>query len=115
MDDPVAVGVLEGVGDLPGQAQRVGHGKRAAQGLPLHVLHDQVVGSHVEQRADVGVVEGGDREGLVAEALLEGFLRDLDRDGPLQPGVAGLVHLAHPARAHGAHDLVGTKACSGRD
>ena len=76
MDDPVAVGVLERVGDLPRQAQDFGNG-RGPRRPSFDVLHDQVVRPHVEQRADVGLVEGGDREGLVAESLLEGTFETL--------------------------------------
>jgi hypothetical protein len=38
---------------------------------------------------------------------------DLDRDRPPQPRIAGLVHLAHPARAERRDDLVRTEAGTG--
>ena len=113
MDDAVAMSVLESVGDLAGQAQHVGDRERTAQGLAFDVLHNEVVRTHVEQRADVGMVQGRDAQGLVAEALLELLLRDLDRDRPLEPRVAGLVHVAHAARAERAHDLVRAEPSSG--
>src|SRR5438876_11406580 len=40
---------------------------------------------------------------------------DLERDVPLQAGVAGAVNLAHASDAEQAHDLVGTEAVAGRE
>ena len=113
VDDAVAVRVLERIRDLAGEEQRSARRNRASQGPAFHELHHEVVRPHVEQRADVGVVERRHGQRLVAEALLEALLRHLHRDRPLEPRVAGLVDVAHPARAHRAQDLVGTEPGAG--
>ena len=63
-------------------------------------------------RDDVRVVQGGQDLGLTLEAGESlGSSRDrlrehLDRDVAIELGVAGAVHLAHPARAQRREDLV---------
>ena len=46
------------------------------------------------------------------EALGEVFLGNLDGDSTIQPRVAGFVHLAHPTRADGRENFVGSEAGS---
>ena len=64
------------------------------------------------QHADVGVAESCDGARLALEALLErkivaeGEGQDLDRDGSIESGVGGLVHLPHAAGAEHAVDAV---------
>ena len=73
----------------------------------------------VVERADVGVIELGDCAGFTIEALAELRIdserprQDLDRDEAIQPRVARLVDLAHPARAEGGHDFVGSELEAG--
>ena len=68
---------------------------------------------------DAGVVQGGDRPGLVLEpgeaAGVGGQVRrqDLDGDVAAEARVVGEVHLAHAPRAELAADLVGTESGPG--
>ncbi len=77
VDDPGAVGAVQGVGDLPADAEDVGQRQRAAreplgQRLPVDQFHDQIVDStfapHVVQSADVRMIERGHRARLALEA-----------------------------------------------
>ena len=59
-----------------------------------------------------------DRAGLAVEALAElriggeGFGKNLDRDGAIEPRVAGLVHLAHAAGTNRGEDFIGPETSS---
>lgn len=125
MDDSVAVRGIERAGDLGTVAEDEIDRKRSllqsvGQRLAFDQLHYQKVGAvvmaDVEERADVRVVELGDRPGLALEPRLELGIRgeaggeDLDRDVALQTGVPGAPDLSHTPRAEGRDDLVGTKA-----
>jgi len=125
MDDPLLVRPLERIGDLGRVAQHLLRRQRAAlqalgQRLALEQLHhevvDPVLGPHVVERANVGMVEAGDGAGLALEALPERGVgsevggKDLDRDGALEPRVARAVDLAHPTRPQRREDLVGPEA-----
>ena len=116
MDDTRAMGLVEGVGDLAADAQRLIEGKRASrpleasgERLALEILHHQVldvaVAADVVHHADVRMGERGDGARLTLEAQpslgIRGEIRrqDLDGDGPIEPRVAGLVDLAHAASA----------------
>ena len=77
MDDALLVRGVEGVGDLCPELHDLVEWKRASQQairerFPLEELHHQVVGvtlvPDVEERADVGMVERGDRPRLALEA-----------------------------------------------
>jgi hypothetical protein len=76
---------------------------------------------HVEERADVGVVERGDRLGLALEALAallvlgEGGGEDLDGDAAVEAGVLPPPDLAHSAGADRRQELVGPEPRSGLD
>src|SRR5687767_15790632 len=90
-------------------------GETVGQRLPLEVLHDEVLDlafpTDVMQRADVRVRELRDRLRLPLEALARldrgrhVCRQDLDRHGPLEPRIARLVHLPHPARPERRQDL----------
>jgi hypothetical protein len=78
MDDPPPMRLVQGVCDLNAAAQRLLERQRPVlqpvrQGLPLQVLHDQVLGfglaADVVQGANVGVRELRDRLRLALEAL----------------------------------------------
>jgi hypothetical protein len=66
----------------------------------------------VVERTDVRMIERGNRAGLAVEPLAqlrigrERLRQDLNRDGPIEPRVAGAVHLAHPTGADRCDDLV---------
>jgi hypothetical protein len=86
------------------------------QRFALHVLHHQEVGvagaADVVQRADVRVIERGDRACLALEALAqlgrgrEMGRKHLDRHVAPEARIAGAVDLAHAAGAERAEDLV---------
>ncbi len=128
MDDPLLVGLLEGLGDLPGHRQGLVEGKGAGlqpfrQGGALDQLHDQ--GAHParlfepEDRRDVGMVQLGEQPCLALEARQtlgvggEGRGQHLDRHLTLEPGVAGAIHLAHATLAKLGGDLVSAEARAG--
>jgi hypothetical protein len=67
VDDAAAVGLVEKVGDLDGVTQRLAERERpllqpVEEGLPLQVLHDDVLDvaflPHVVEGADVGAGRG---------------------------------------------------------
>ena len=128
MDDPLAVGAVEGLRDLDPVAQGLLEGKRAplqplGEGLAFQVLHDQVVDpilpAEVVEDADVGMIQGGDGPGLTLEALAQVRAscqlrrEDLDRHRPIEPRVPGPVDLAHAAGAEQRGDLVRPEARAG--
>jgi hypothetical protein len=71
--------------------------------LPFQVLHDEeidpVLAADVVERADVRVVQRGDRARLAIEAFPElrvrrqRFREDLDRDRAIEPRIAGAIDL----------------------
>src|SRR5262249_22951469 len=73
------------------------------------------------ERADVGMGELRDRLRFPLEALPpfggSGQMRweNLDRDGAVEPRVARLVHIPHPARPDGRLELVRSQTGAWRD
>jgi hypothetical protein len=127
MDEPLPVRLLERVGHLEGAAQQLRGRHRPSlesrgERLPYEMLHDQKVDSilapDVMQRADMRVVEARHCARFALEPLPSLRMgrqvsgKDLDGDGAIQPSVSSTVHLAHPARAERAKDLVGAQACA---
>ena len=126
--DPLPVRLVQRVGDLDPEAERLIERKRSLQEtirerLPFEVLHDEVLGlafpTHVVQGADVRVRELRDRLRLPLEALPDlGRSRQvrrqhLDRHRAVQPRVPRPVHLPHPSRAERREDLVRTETGTG--
>ena len=72
MDDALPVRGIDGIENLPGQRQGFVEGQRPGQRLAVDVLHDQVVRPDVEERADMRMIQAGDRTRLALEALVEG-------------------------------------------
>ena len=116
MEDAGAMGLVEGVGNLSADAQRLIEGKRAlrpleagGERLALEILHHQVVdvavAADVVHHADVRMGERGHGARLALESQPSLGIRgeilrqDLDGDRPIEPRVAGLVDLAHAAGA----------------
>jgi hypothetical protein len=86
-----------------------------AQRLAIEQLGHQiraVAGADVEDGDDVRVGERGNGASLLLEAMeprriaRHGLWQDFDGDVTREPRVAGLVHLAHPARAEQCDDFV---------
>ena len=93
MDDAPAMGAIERIHDLAGNAQRLAHRDRSAlqtlgQRLALQVLHHEEVGppsppAHVVERADVGVDQLRDRTRFALEAFAQHrVVRQVRRGGP---------------------------------
>ncbi len=125
VQDAMAMGLGQRVGDVDGVAQGLREGKRARreplrEALALQVLHDQEVDAillaNVIEGADVGVIQGRDGAGLALEALaglgVIGGLRgeNLDGHGAVQAGVPGPVHFPHATRPQRGDDGVRPKA-----
>src|SRR5262249_9814171 len=133
MDDPLVVRLLERIGDLPGDGQRLVYRDRSfpetlGEILTRRQLHDEEVagraareGRRLEavQVGDAAVAQGGQQLRLAlepAETLRvgrEGAREDLDRHVTAELGVAGPVHLAHAAGAERRDDLVVSQAAAG--
>ena len=88
VDDAGAMRGLECRGDLTGVAQRLRERERSGgeprgERVPVQQLHHDVVGAAVDadvvDRADVRVVEGGDRARLAGEAIAGGGRRSAGR------------------------------------
>jgi hypothetical protein len=129
VDDPLLVGRLEGLGDLPGDLPDLVDGEGPplqplGEILALDQLQDEegapVVLLQAVDGPDVGVVEGGEQRRLAlepSEALgIPGDLggQHLDRHVTVQLPVPGPVDLPHSSGPEGLEDLVGTQVRSGR-
>jgi len=129
MHDADAMRGVERAADLNRQPQRVGYGQgplleTCGQRLAVEELHHQELdvslAADIMNRADVRVVERGDRARFLLEAKTQVGIagqrsrHHLDRHGAIETGVARFVDLAHPARPEGSHDFVGAEAGSGR-
>ena len=121
MDDAVGVGLVERVGDLHADLERLGHRQRSAchpvgEQLALDVLHrneqvgavlDQVVGD-----GDVGRAQHRRGARLANQprprlaVLGIGGGEELERHLTPEPGVLGQEHLAHAARAEAFNHAV---------
>ena len=121
MDDALLVRGGEGLCDLRPELHHLVEWQRAllqaiGEDLALEQLHHQEVRvalvPDVEERADVGVIQGGDRLGLALEALAallvlgEGGGEDLDGDAAVEAGVLPPPDLAHSAGADRRQELV---------
>ena len=115
--------LVERVGDLacayvraPGRAAAALRASRVGQRLALEVLHDEEV--DLVLPADVvtaqmcgwlsAAIARASRSNRSRSSASLGDVRgqDLDRDRAIEARVAGLVDLAHPARAEGRNHLV---------
>ncbi len=125
MDDALRMRGGECLGDLDGCAQGLCERYRPfaqprRQRLAVEILHDEevdpVVVPHLVQRADARMRESSDRPRFVREARPTARVgrgvrqQHLDRDVAIEPGVAGLVDLAHAASADKALDLEDAQA-----
>src|SRR5262245_13297915 len=131
MDDPGAMRLVERIKDLNGvgeylacrqstSAGGVNASQAVRERLPFEMLeHEEVhavLPADVEQRADVWVIQRGDRARLAIEPLTqlsiggECFGQHLDRDGAIEPRVARAVNLPHAAAANQRQNFVSAEA-----
>jgi len=113
MDDAFGMGGVERVRHLNGVTQRFLKRQRALELLALYQFHDEVIGAYIVERTNVGMVQCGNGVRFPFEALGEMFRGNLYGDGPIQPRISRLVHLAHAARSDRRKNLVGSQAKSG--
>jgi hypothetical protein len=114
VDNALAVGIVQGSGDVDRDPERLFHRKLAlpieplAQGLPLHVRHhveeEGVRLSGIEERKHVGMLQVRGRLDLADESLAsddgcELGLEDLERHLPPVLQVLGQVDRGHAALA----------------
>jgi hypothetical protein len=116
MHNSRTVGRRQTTGDLHGHFDGLAHAELAgAQRFAIDKFADDVAGSHVVHRHDVGMTQRRHRTRLLLEAgtargiLSEVFRQDLDGDVAVEPDVTGAIHLAHTARAEGSEDFVGAE------
>jgi hypothetical protein len=74
----------------------------------------------VEDGTDVWMVESQGCTRLAVESLAHRLIRQsigqyFDRNIPPESSVASLVHFAHPTRAEGRQDFVGSEFVAGRE
>ena len=105
MDDAFGVGRFERAHDLQRDTGRLGWVHRAGEGRAIDELHHQVIAADVVQRADVRVVEAGNRSCLTLDGCA-GHAKPFDGDDPVEPGVTGLPDVSHTAGADGADEHV---------
>src|SRR5450631_3063778 len=125
MDDPGAVGFLEGIADLYAALQHLLQRQRTflqpvVKALALHELHHQIRGSvlcaHVVEHADVRMIQRRNDPGFALEPLLRlGIVRkmggkNLDRYRPVQASVARAINLAHAARPERRFNFIRTES-----
>ena len=73
------------------------------------------MGRSVVQRANMGMVEGGDGARLALEAfaslgiLCDSTWQDLDRHSAIQPAIAGAIDLTHPTSPEQRFELIGAE------
>jgi hypothetical protein len=95
------------------------------QRLAFHIFHHQIVGSvlltDVVESTDVRMIQAGNRSRFALKTLAqfgsigEVIGQDFDGYGALQAGIAGAVHLAHPARANCREDFEGAQTFASED
>ena len=98
------------------QRQRTFH-EPLRERLAFQIFHHQIIGpvllADVVKRADVGMIQAGNRLCFALESLAQfGTIRKMrrqnfDGDSSIEARVAGFVNLAHPARTDGGEDFVG--------
>ena len=111
VDDAMGVSGGERIGDLRTVTHRRSDRQWAGfhhlpQRLALDELHHQVVGTDVEDGADVGMAEGRECASFTLESPGQRFRDDFDGDQPIEPRVSSGVDLAHSALANFGKDLI---------
>jgi hypothetical protein len=125
MDDAPSMCGLECISDFHAEAEDLGERQYASfqtcrQGLALEQFKHQILGlvlaADIVQAADVRVVEGRNRLGLVGEPRAEFWVirqlrrEDLHGDAALQARVARPIHLAHAPGTDQGEDFIRAEA-----
>ena len=114
MGDALFVRGVECIANLRGVLQGLIEGQGPLERSALDILHDQVIGTNIVQRTDVGMIQRANGASFALESLAE--LRGLETliatSRPTRV-IARLPHLAHSARADGREDFVGTEFFAG--
>ena len=100
-------------GDAERQPCSFGRRERAERWSAFDVLHNEVIRADIVERADIGVVEGGDGAGFAQEAVGKLVGAELDRDIAMQPRVASFPHFPHTTLADRREDFVGAEFFAG--
>jgi hypothetical protein len=129
VDQAAAVRRSESIGDRNRHRDRLIERQRpveqtAGERLPFDVLHDEerrpVMVAHVVERADVRMVQAGNRLRFALEPCApvsvgaDGRRENLDGNGPIETDVSTTVDFTHPSGADEGLDLVGAEARAGR-
>ena len=128
MDDALAVGRIQRLGNLDGDAEgltnRNGrHGETFGQRVSLEQLHHEkgnaVLLADVVERADVGVAHAGNCARFSLEAIELRVVdcacrrQDLDGDGSIEACITRAIDLAHATGAKSGDDFVGADPRAG--
>ena len=113
--DAAFVGVIECIGDLPGNADRLIQRQRSlpdtfGESRTFDQFHDKVVGAYIVERGDVRMIQGSDRVCLAREPLIEFFSRYFDGCVARQARIFRAIHFPHASDADGADDFVRTES-----
>ena len=130
MDHSLAMRFLQRLANLDGHAQQFRGRHRAlldalGERLALQIFHDEkiraVLLADVVERADIGVIEAGNRACLALEALanfrrigqMEG--QNLQGHGAVEPRIFRAIDFAHSAGADRCDHFIGTQTRSGSE
>ena len=113
VDDAIGMGVFQGVADFYGNPYGRINGNMGMavdvllQGLPFHILHDDVmdipVASHVVDAYDIGMGQLSGGLGFMTEpdneviVLCEIAVQNFNSHNPVEQDILGLVHIGHAA------------------
>ena len=124
MNDPAPVGAVHRGGQIDRVGEHLLEGQRALgqarrERLALDVLHHQevhaVLITYVVERADVRVIQRGDRPRFALESFachrihMKQRGQDLDSHGSGQASITALVDLPHAAGSQKSGDLIRTE------
>src|SRR3984885_14821104 len=106
MHDPLAMSRIQGVQDLACVLYSFLGSERPLHRSSFHELQYQIIGAHVVQRANVWMVQRGNRPCLSFEAVAELSLRDPNRDDAPKSPIVGSKALAHSSRTQGPFNTI---------
>ena len=105
-DAPVIEALWAGFVDLRSQPDGFLRRQRPFKRSAPQILHHQVIGSYVVNRADVRMIERGDRAGFAFQPVHVFRVEKLNGDFTAEPRVEGAINFAHAAGAQQRKDLV---------